>query len=938
VKAAAPRGPARHRPRISGATARAPRPRPHLAKHPQEATDEQGRRRFHGAFTGGFSAGYYNTVGSKEGWAPSAFVSSRSARADASSRRDARDYMDADELAEVEGAEAGALATRKEYDTFGTAATQAAHAAADRERAVADGERPAVLPGAVFSDLVVPVSDPIGSRLLRKMGWRAGKGIGRKGATQLATGAAPPAAGAEGVPDAAGSAARASRLAAAVEALQAGEEVVIVGEEAEAHDEAAGADADADEGGEADDGQAAATAQRLRRRRRRWGGVAGALADDVRVEVPPPKRDTYGLGYDPFSGAEEFRAIKRKRGELAAPSATDPHGKRSRGSAFGVGIFEAGDDDVYGGPQREETHFEIAAGSDDEDEAARFGGALAGRAPPRLALGAATTRLALGAPVQAGMLPGFVVAAAVEPPPKLFPPPAVPRGWQPQPKFTTPLSPPMLSRGGVGGSSAPPPPPAPPPPADEELVKRCDTLADFVARNGPGFEDLARARQRDDPRFAFLFGGPGAEYYAWRCSQLRAAPAPQRPEQRSRPLTAEERGRILGEERLPAEPAPWQQTQGGALAPPAALPPPPPPPPPPKGIAQGDRAALLASLGRTFTSETKPSGTQPATVPQTYGLRPGVNLLANKFASGGTILPGAPEEAGAAKAGAAAEAPPLPPPTRVSEDWGPEPLLCKRLGVPDPYKGRTRPAERRTFRTDSFELPETAQEAADAAPKFLAAPEPAAVAAAAPPPAPAPPPLSFLPPPPPLPVGGQPPSERAAPPSAQPLPSVAAGVVDSTTLADDFFASLGGPGAPPAALEEPAPVAMRPAAKPIDLFKAIFEADDDDDGDDDNEPDGELAAVPAAPLGPVAPTEAADAAAGSRLLPAPPSGPFAALAVLAREHEDRRRKEKAKKKEHKKHKSKKDKKEKKERKEKKEKKKHVRRSRSRSSSSSSSSG
>jgi len=39
--------------------------------------DEQGRRRFHGAFTGGFSAGYWNTVGSKEGWVPSQFVSSR---------------------------------------------------------------------------------------------------------------------------------------------------------------------------------------------------------------------------------------------------------------------------------------------------------------------------------------------------------------------------------------------------------------------------------------------------------------------------------------------------------------------------------------------------------------------------------------------------------------------------------------------------------------------------------------------------------------------------------------------------------------------------------------------------------------------------------------------------------------------------------------------
>ena len=33
--------------------------------HQQTATDDQGRKRFHGAFTGGFSAGYFNTVGSK---------------------------------------------------------------------------------------------------------------------------------------------------------------------------------------------------------------------------------------------------------------------------------------------------------------------------------------------------------------------------------------------------------------------------------------------------------------------------------------------------------------------------------------------------------------------------------------------------------------------------------------------------------------------------------------------------------------------------------------------------------------------------------------------------------------------------------------------------------------------------------------------------------
>ena len=33
----------------------------------QVVKDKQGRRRFHGAFTGGFSAGFFNTVGTKEG-------------------------------------------------------------------------------------------------------------------------------------------------------------------------------------------------------------------------------------------------------------------------------------------------------------------------------------------------------------------------------------------------------------------------------------------------------------------------------------------------------------------------------------------------------------------------------------------------------------------------------------------------------------------------------------------------------------------------------------------------------------------------------------------------------------------------------------------------------------------------------------------------------
>jgi len=55
----------------------------------QEVTDEEGRRRFHGAFTGGYSAGYYNTVGSKEGWEPKAFKSSRDDRGAAKCARPA---------------------------------------------------------------------------------------------------------------------------------------------------------------------------------------------------------------------------------------------------------------------------------------------------------------------------------------------------------------------------------------------------------------------------------------------------------------------------------------------------------------------------------------------------------------------------------------------------------------------------------------------------------------------------------------------------------------------------------------------------------------------------------------------------------------------------------------------------------------------------------
>jgi len=74
---------------------------------PDVVTDDVGRRRFHGAFTGGFSAGYYNTVGSVEGFQPTQFVSSRVNRTEVKTRS-LRDLIDEDD-----GLIGGILATKE---------------------------------------------------------------------------------------------------------------------------------------------------------------------------------------------------------------------------------------------------------------------------------------------------------------------------------------------------------------------------------------------------------------------------------------------------------------------------------------------------------------------------------------------------------------------------------------------------------------------------------------------------------------------------------------------------------------------------------------------------------------------------------------------------------------------------------------------------------
>ncbi|OTB03672.1 hypothetical protein M426DRAFT_321597 [Hypoxylon sp. CI-4A] len=130
----------------------------------QEVRDERGRKRLHGAFTGGWSAGYFNTVGSKEGWTPSTFVSSRaSRRKDDAGKTQQRpeDFMDDEDLADAD--EAQKLQTAQGFAGLGVG---------DEDGI---GRR-----GGGLAELFRAQGDTMGVKLLRRMGWKDGQGIGPK--------------------------------------------------------------------------------------------------------------------------------------------------------------------------------------------------------------------------------------------------------------------------------------------------------------------------------------------------------------------------------------------------------------------------------------------------------------------------------------------------------------------------------------------------------------------------------------------------------------------------------------------------------------------------------------------------------------------------------------------------------------------------------------
>uniref|UniRef100_A0A8C9ZKZ0 G patch domain containing 1 n=1 Tax=Sander lucioperca TaxID=283035 RepID=A0A8C9ZKZ0_SANLU len=139
--------------------------------HEQTVKDEKGRyQRFHGAFTGGFSAGYFNTVGTKEGWAPSTFVSSRQQKVEKKHHARPEDFMDEEDFGE-HGIAPREITTSQEFSS------SRRDAAGEKARAV--HAQAALIPGdTLLEELITPTRSSVGVELLKRMGWREGQGVG----------------------------------------------------------------------------------------------------------------------------------------------------------------------------------------------------------------------------------------------------------------------------------------------------------------------------------------------------------------------------------------------------------------------------------------------------------------------------------------------------------------------------------------------------------------------------------------------------------------------------------------------------------------------------------------------------------------------------------------------------------------------------------------
>lgn len=467
----------------------------------------------------------------------------------------------------------------------------------------------------------------------------------------------------------------------------------------------------------------------------------GMRISNTRVEQIEPKLNTFGLGYDPFKGAEEFRHAGKKSlpgGEAHVKT------RRPKGIAFGTGALEDPDDIgiIEDYVSHEETSHLFAGGldssgrplgrhqglkkerlgdrlalagysfeiEDDFDTSSRPQPLLQG-SEPMMMLSHAPTEEAEG---RSRLIPEFIPVQE-DILPAIYPRPRIKHDYKPKaPSYVREKSS-LLSAWGQQTLEKPTNVP------EDPLKNHIDQVALQVARSGPEFEKVAISVDSDRTK-EYCFISPGDQfhkYYVWKVQWYYRMIHPDlgktHTHQSSR-LNSETRGAILGEKKLEKV---FPNKDQNYLT----------------YISEEDRERIQKRMAGTFVSSVtnhqgdkihpgllkikKDSSAQPDE-PQSHKKIVTVFDLSKPLA-GASIMP--KEKLTDAHNAATSDMP-----IRRIDAWIPDPLLCKRLEIKNPHATH-RPGDEQKKRDEGTpfnsstsiiaEHNESAEDAMEAAQNFL---------------------------------------------------------------------------------------------------------------------------------------------------------------------------------------------------------------------------
>lgn len=281
------------------------------------------------------------------------------------------------------------LVASKDFDLFGGTA-------AELQRRGINTATNGPIPGFVPNDLVVASEDPIGIRLLKKMGWREGQGIGSRTKKKhlVPTQAEQPV----------GTGKKVYGVAVPDDLRPQIDESEEEGEDIHA--------------------------------------LKYTFAREDTVElVYKPKNNTRGIGYDPFKGSMDVNFIRKEahthQTKVSMGSVYDS-ASNSGGTGFGIGAFEDADDiDVYGGDNMDLYDKELL----DFSSVKKQSKPTANTAAPQLGFKMPAEDPHSSRRCSDGSVPlkKFVLAVHQVSILKWFPPPVVPDNYIPIHKFDTDL-------------------------------------------------------------------------------------------------------------------------------------------------------------------------------------------------------------------------------------------------------------------------------------------------------------------------------------------------------------------------------------------------------------------------------------------------------------------------------------------------------------------